>query len=335
MKQTRVHAFTLLELLVVIIIIGILVAMLIPSLQGAWRRYNMTRCETNLFHISQALGVIRAKETQGSTDRWLVSSWPGFLLPYVEGRGETFLCPEADALVWDPDLSPIDPLQLHWAGRPWYSQIREGPWVLKQSQTQYDALKAQGYMRNTVTVPVDLRPYKADANPDVYWYCVEAMQVASSDYDFDEFQIRVTRDKKSGKTEMKFNIGAGAGTIGTLCDAEGNVIIDPIPNGYPYVYQGNIYGDTNYGMNQWVADQAPAGERIVALDYYDLVAKGADDDWSDPQVHPEGSDVPIFARHFGQVNVLFADGAVRLVEPTAIDPKDPAVERRYWLPPGP
>jgi prepilin-type processing-associated H-X9-DG protein len=188
-------------------------------------------------------------------------------------------------------------------------------------------------MRNTATVPVELRGYKPDANPDVYWYCLEAWQQAGgsnpSDCDFDEFQIRVTHNK-DGKTEMKFTVGGGGGgTGGQLRDAEGNDLIDRITDGATYVYQGDIYGEANYGLNQWVADQAPAGERIVALDYYCLVAKDTDD-WSDPQVLPEGFDVPIFARHFGQVNVLFADGAVRPVDPQAIDPVDPSVARHFW-----
>jgi prepilin-type N-terminal cleavage/methylation domain-containing protein/prepilin-type processing-associated H-X9-DG protein len=328
----RKRGFTLVELLVVIVIITLLMALLFPSLRGVWKRYNMTRCQSNLFHISQALAVIKANEMKGSADPWLVSSWPAFLLPYVEGRGETFLCPEAEAVDWDPELGPNAPLQVHYVpARPWYSELREGPWTLRQSQTQYDSLKAQGYMRNRATVPVGLRGYKPDANPDVYWYCMEAWQQASgsnpSDQDFQDFQIRVSHTK-DGKTELKFTIG-GLGAYGQLCDAEGNVLIDRITNGATYVYQGDIYGESNYGLNQWVADQAPAGERIVALDYYRLVAKDTDD-WSDPQVLPEGFDVPIFARHFGQVNVLFADGAVRPVDPQAIDPLDPSVVRRFW-----
>ena len=85
----KVSAFTLIELMVVVTIIGLLMALLVPGLTAAWETAQMTRCKTNLLRIFQAQALWRSERG----DQLLMgSSWNGELLPYVEWDKGIFQC---------------------------------------------------------------------------------------------------------------------------------------------------------------------------------------------------------------------------------------------------
>jgi prepilin-type N-terminal cleavage/methylation domain-containing protein/prepilin-type processing-associated H-X9-DG protein len=94
MNRRKAKAFTLVELLVVITILALLVMLLMPSISTAWASAQATQCKRNLATLYEAAGVRRA-------DRGEVllvhDAWIGSLAPYVEGRTEVFLCPQAIA----------------------------------------------------------------------------------------------------------------------------------------------------------------------------------------------------------------------------------------------
>ncbi len=76
------------ELLVVLFIIGIMMGLLLPALQGARNRVHATECENNVRQLALALAqYIDAKETLPATGEWTVA-----VLPYIEQR------PLADAM---------------------------------------------------------------------------------------------------------------------------------------------------------------------------------------------------------------------------------------------
>jgi len=91
-RRTR-RAFSLVELLVVILIIGLLMTLLMPAIRSGWDVAMMTKCRANLNAIYSAQGVWR-NDKQSSL---LVSgeSWMGRLYPYVDGAVSTFACPSA------------------------------------------------------------------------------------------------------------------------------------------------------------------------------------------------------------------------------------------------
>ncbi|MGB2615547.1 MAG: prepilin-type N-terminal cleavage/methylation domain-containing protein, partial [Phycisphaerae bacterium] len=97
MARSRRKAFTLVELLVVIVILSLLMALLFPSLRGVWQRYNMTRCQSNLFHIYQAFRLRAADEAMGVKQAYAVAAWTTVLAPYLENDASQFKCTETVA----------------------------------------------------------------------------------------------------------------------------------------------------------------------------------------------------------------------------------------------
>jgi prepilin-type N-terminal cleavage/methylation domain-containing protein/prepilin-type processing-associated H-X9-DG protein len=86
------NAFTLVELLVVMTIIGMLMALLLPAVQNAREAGRRTACTNNLFQL--ALAAIRSDEQAGFIPGWRnrgpgannppAVSWPVALLPNME-----------------------------------------------------------------------------------------------------------------------------------------------------------------------------------------------------------------------------------------------------------
>lgn len=97
MNRNRRHGFTLVELLVVITIIGILIAMLLPSLSTAVAKGKEAQCINSAKQLALALNNY-ASSNKGRTMRsdptfqWMVP-----LAPYLGTgpRAETLLCPVA------------------------------------------------------------------------------------------------------------------------------------------------------------------------------------------------------------------------------------------------
>ena len=112
------RAFTLVELLVVITIIGILIALLLPAVQAAREAARRTTCNNNLKQLALGAqnylnaskifplgyGIIKANFGSGSTGsgNW---SWAVRLYPYVEQGGVL----DTVSFRWDLDVASTQP----------------------------------------------------------------------------------------------------------------------------------------------------------------------------------------------------------------------------------
>jgi prepilin-type N-terminal cleavage/methylation domain-containing protein len=95
MRNTRIRSgFTLMELLVVIVIIGILASLLLPAISLAKRRSQGAVCINNLKQLDLALGMFVEEHDQiypNTNEVWYY--YKQMLRPYVGSSSGSFACP--------------------------------------------------------------------------------------------------------------------------------------------------------------------------------------------------------------------------------------------------
>jgi len=82
-------AFTLVELLVVVAIIGILMALILPAVMGTRGSGRTVQCKNNLYQIGRAAKHAIQKGKQVKSTNWMT-----VLRPYLEEKESVFKCPE-------------------------------------------------------------------------------------------------------------------------------------------------------------------------------------------------------------------------------------------------
>lgn len=109
------NGFTLIELLVVLAVIGLLAALLLPTLAGVKSTARSAACKSNLRQLGIALtsfahenGHFPADEyVDHSISQYLTYVWPAHLLPGVGSNTATFRCPATTPeFAWPTNFSP-------------------------------------------------------------------------------------------------------------------------------------------------------------------------------------------------------------------------------------
>jgi prepilin-type N-terminal cleavage/methylation domain-containing protein/prepilin-type processing-associated H-X9-DG protein len=104
-RHEHKHAFTLIELLMVIAIVGILAALLLPVLSPSKEKARRTFCQNNLRQLGVALNMYGDDNNRFPPcsctflvpEGLPVSLWNAYLLPYVDNHSKVFNCPSFPA----------------------------------------------------------------------------------------------------------------------------------------------------------------------------------------------------------------------------------------------
>lgn len=396
MKSARTQGFTLIELMVVIAIIGVLVAMLVPSFTGVGRTAMLVQCSNNLHAIYQAYCIRTANETVDSHVNPLnVYRWRGWLSPYIEDRSSVMACPEADAI--PEDDAPVEPPPGTVispnpggggeGGGGGYSSSGSDPTaddVLKVevwTHGGWTSHSGQVFPPDSLVVTMDCeeglyaRKYNAGSpNPEgtvvpegyELWF-EDGWNATWNDLGFrfvklPDGSLKITMVGEHTGTnwynliDVSNNNAVIMGDIGWKNRTRGREVILPpgdkeLPpegglgsgsyTGGSGVMDGSATASCagNYGMN-YIAHRKSgaslANHIILCLDYKKSVAFGPNtplplvfDNWQ-AQGWAAAEGKPVFARHDHRINVLFTDGAVELMEPDDIDPRNGSLVVPFW-----
>jgi len=292
MKRRMSGGFTLVELLVVIAIIGVLMALLLPSVQSVRESARMSICASHLHEFGTAHESYNSR--LGSAIP--ANEWTSRLYDDVEQLNAIYLCPSAEKAAVQADLEP--------------------------DMYGYSVKTSSGY-----TIPFDTehtRCLKTSENERTYTYWFEDWH----DFDWD-FSVTVTR-LEDGSIEIKTRFPSFTIFKHSVIAPDGEPVEGLNQVTYPEKRKVVLKGvggiPTHYGMNNRSSGFVSDGTKILLLDYHkpvaDVVGLDAGDIWSE-QVAP---------RHFNMVNVLFADGHVKTMSPKEIDPSNTKLHDHYWRP---
>jgi len=390
------RAFTLIELMIVIAIIGILVALLQPGFTLLSSAADQMRCATNLHRLWQAVSMRTADETAQASKRTLRASvWPSQVLPYLESGAQFMICPQGGESLsaggasassandafgdgaaggdtssgggsgdgWPQSYAQLSDLadgKTVSGSNTWITPLEEGRWCLKLSDEQYNAALAANLLNDSLNADF-IRDkfdvvYRPGANRHAYWLCIEDH---GADEDYKDYMIHVT-EQKDGSFSLDICAGATGHTNSLISKPEGQELVkipshatglhltlkpadDPSSTmtggGADALYAPNQADDpvsdsvvtTSYAMNVYYPRMTGKGSKILLMDYTKYLAY-VNDDWGDEKMDPDQTGVPLFARHGGRMNVLYADGSVVAEDPKDINPAVPAHEMALWDP---
>ena len=337
-------AFTLVELLVVITIIGILMSLLLPAVQQAREAARTAQCKNHLHQIGLAYHHYKEQHGRGPKG----ASWTKAILERSDDEEAILMCPNDD----EEHEAGTGALSewVYWVNNRTFSEYDDGHGIPFEEGPRCrvaDPGNTTGWSAG-VGAP-HWEPGGAKANgqgwareyPDSFIYEFED----ATDFDWSDC-VCIIDPLPDGRIRGRF-AAKHAGYSFQLLRPPARVQ----PNGDPHPddvefssfvpgcewYMDGGYGNSSYAMNNRAQAFNRDGNKILLVEYFNSppIAYVVS-----PLVEVEGQQAadPIEwgekhrARHMGLMNVLYVDGHVMAHPPSSIDPRVVSKHNFLWKP---
>ena len=316
------RAFTLIELLVVVAVLGLLLALLLPAVQGLRSVAKRTLCANNLKQI----GIAHASYVYKFPAGLASAGWTGSLLPEMENNKLSLSCPGEETFYLSSDDREkfVATYSVYITNVAVYIPLKDGPWT-----------KIGRPIADWPYGPIDCAQICGISNPPPGSYFVLFEDAYSFGSPWDGcFYIEPLADGTIKMSEAGEN---GHGYNHEFRGPNNEVLADPLHRGFSII--ANPFGtgsssncETNYGLNKQSKFLTGDANKVLAMDYYQPVADVVGPTAPDPLNWASTLEKVAAKRHTNTVNVVFVDGRVENFSPDEIDPRVSALHNVLWCP---
>jgi prepilin-type N-terminal cleavage/methylation domain-containing protein/prepilin-type processing-associated H-X9-DG protein len=324
------RAFTLVELLVVIVILGLLLALLVPAGQQVWAAARTTICRNNLYHIYQTFGIAAADSRLGNSGQTPFfpkpDEWLGTAIKYSE-TSNILLCSEAgeEAKVQATAANPLSRMVYVHKPRNFqvafddpahqgFGKMNLGTWTGSDARGEYIEIGlndnspiTENYISTSESHDGIIRVYLNDGGKTI----AKLIKYSCGEYNcvlYDGKPLFTKAGDPAGVTDpasQMYGWLGGSGKVGMEVELEGAAAV------------------CSYGMAKGAERFGTGHHKILVMDYDKSIV--------DPTVSASHELLLKAGRHIGKINVLFTDGSILSFGPTEIDPLIPG-NAYFWSP---
>jgi prepilin-type N-terminal cleavage/methylation domain-containing protein/prepilin-type processing-associated H-X9-DG protein len=335
MHAAQRRAFTLIEIIVVLGIIAVLLALILPAVQGARQSAWRTQCASNMRQIGQAYQQYVDQHNMTASSFRASVVWPKQLKEYLSSRDDMFICINDDqkggaAAPTDPSVPTLPKASIYVRSSTMNAQqIKPAVANGGVGQDLLLTLTTTNPKQGVKQVPA---PKGQSDVPGVVYLVVETGWIV----DWDDLIMRVeTIPPERGGGFVITPVSEGSAPfVFDLKGPNGEIIsADFKPGSQPAVIPGGAGGGfpTSYAVNsqaQFFLSSTDTN-KVLCIEYnrpvITITKSGFVGNWA----------AEIAPRHGGSANVLFRDATVQNFVPSEVDPNVPTNLLEKWLPNNP